>query len=463
MKAYLFAAALAVLLCTSCALFRPAPPTATPAQPAASIPVDVIIDHRSGVISPSGLIRKRPGDPVHIQIQHTNLECFSFNVTTAPTIGAQDVRDDTVDFLVNYDGDPITISIAAEKRTGATCDLVERKAGTPPGPWEIKVANDGWDLAFAGAFTTDNLSDPKFTIEEKTAAKPAVPVIGNNPAQDAQPATYEIFKSKGDAYRLGSAAMVHLYHTEPDPLGRAGVHLVPFSFGLGVGDSAHVRYYLGTGIRFDKKLFLNAGVVLGPQATLNRLPKDNITTDANFLTSHAGSRTSAKFFFSVSYSFIGVGPDAFKGPFTTVTPQPSTPATSAGATPSAAAVVASISMPAEGEKIHYKLSVSNGGAEVKGATLEHTFPAGVTGLWTVKAAAGAPDCGKAPVANTPEKSITRLITLPKDSQCDYGVTLTTIANIAQPANLPTTVTAGDAAKTKLFDQKLNTTLKPINP
>lgn len=332
MKKVLFAGALALLLLTSCVSSRPT--AAQTSVDVASTPVDVFINQRTGLVSPAGLIRKQPGGIVHIQIQETNADCFSYNVTTsaAPeTVAETPELNQTLDFGVRYDGDPIIVQIAAYPTGASGCptNLPDRTPGKSPGPWEIKVANDGWDLAFAGAFTADNLTDPTFTIEQTTAATPADP--NANPPKPAQPAKYTIFKEQGDRVRLGSAAMVHLYHTEPDPLGRGGVNWVPFSFGLGVGDAAHVRYYLGTGVRFDKKLFLNAGVVLGSQKTLNRRPGPGETTeDANFLTSHGGSRTAAKFFFSVSYSFIGVGPEAFKGPFTTVTPQPSNPPASGG-------------------------------------------------------------------------------------------------------------------------------------
>lgn len=447
MKAYLFAAALGLILCSSCATTKP---VATPVD-IHNTPVDVTIDHLGGTISPGGLIRKRPGDIVHIQIANTSRECFQFNVVTAPTPGvaANNVPElETLDFGVRYDGDPITITIAAYKKNNDCPTLPERKPGDTPGPWEIKVANDGWDLAFAGAFTADNLTDPTFTIEETTPAKPAVPMVGNTPAQDAQPAKYTIFKEQGDRVRLGSAAMVHLYHTEPDPLGRGGVNWVPFSFGLGVGDSAHVRYYLGTGVRFDKKLFLSAGAVLGSQKTLNRRPSDGITTDANFLTSHGGSRTAAKFFFSVSYSFIGVGPEAFKGPFTAVAPAPA-PAPE----PTEPKIEATPTSPGDGT---FQLSVSNSGAEAKGV-LDLPFPQGLTGTWTVSPS-GAAQCGDLPTAQNGEKSLTRTIDLPKDGSCDYTVTLLPAASVPQKAMLHTTVTASDTT-TKLFDRSVEVTLK----
>jgi hypothetical protein len=437
MKTYLSAAAVALLVCVSCASTKPA---AAPPK-VEDTPVDVTIDHASGLITPSGLIRKRPGDVIHIQIQHTNLDCYSFNANVAATTsGQEDVTthalDQHTDFGVRYDGDPITITIAAFPRAGATgCPVLpDRKPGGTPGPWEIKVANDGWDLAFAGAFTADNLTDPKFSIEQSSPATSA-----------GAPAQYTIFKDKGDSVRLGSAAMVHLYHTEPDPNGGGGVFVVPFSFGLGVGDASHVRYYMGPGIRFDKKLFLNLGVVLGPQATLSHRPSGT-TTDANFLTSHSGTRTAAKFFFSVSYSFIGVGPDAFKGPFSSVMPQPSNPPPSDGGGEENPDVQATVSKAATGDAFTYKLEVTNDGADAEDLSLESAFPATAKGTWKIKATGGA-DCG-AEQATAQAKLTATIAALPKKGKCEYDVTLDQPATFTAPTDVRTTVK--DADGTTIF-------------
>lgn len=427
MKAFLSAAFLGLLFCTGCAS------TKTVAQPVDvhNTPVDVTIDHLAGTISPAGLIRKRPGDIVHVQIVRTDLSCFTFNVKTAltpPGVTTQSVTEpsDVVDFGVRYDGDPLTITISAVKLTGATCSLVERKTGGDLGPWEINVANDGWDLAFAGAFTADNLTDPTYTIEQSSAATSA-----------GDPAKYKIFKTKGDQVRLGSAAMVHLYHTEPDPNGKGGVNWVPFSFGLGVGDTAHVRYYLGTGARFDKKLFLNAGVVLGSQKTLSNIPADRTTTEANFLTSHGGSRTAAKFFFSVSYSFIGVGPDNFKGAFTSVAPAPAPPAQP----PADPDVNADVTKAGASDSFTYKLEVSNGGGNADNVTIDSTFPATVAkASWKVKATGGA-QCGSDQTDQA--KFHIASVSLPKGGGCEYDVTLDKPAAFTAPTDVTTTVTDKD--------------------
>jgi len=218
-----------------------------------------------------------------------------------------------------------------------------------------------------------------------------------------------------------------------------------FRFGLGVGDNSNVRYLLGTGIRFDKKLFLTVGAVLGPQKTLSNIPKNGMTPDANFLKTNGGTRTAGKLFFSVSYSFIGVGADTFRKPFSSIlTPQPSNSTTSGGG--GDGSDDPNISVEAKSQAADtYTLVVENTGADAMGAALVHNFPSGVTAKWTVTATGNAV-CGELPT--DPESSLTRTIDLPKKGKCEYVVKTTGGAAVTDPDKLPTTILVDGV---KIFD------------
>jgi hypothetical protein len=427
--------------------------TASTSQP------DVVIDHNGGGNpDPAGTILKRPGENVHIQVRNTNTSCFSFNTTVAPTQPAVPANaatvpmDQTIDFNVRYDGTPTTITIAAYPNPGAVgCPtLASRAPGGDPGPWLIHVATDGWDLAFSGAFTTDKLTDPNYTLVPGT--KPS-PTAGGTPTSG-----FIVTKNEGDQYRLGSAAMVHLYHTDPDPLGRAGITWAPISFGLGVGDASHVRYYVGSGVRFDKKLFLTAGAVFGSRKSLPAgLTNGAFTTDQNALST-MGSHTARAMFFSISYSFVGVGPDAFKASFTA--PSSTAPAAASGQTAntnaSSAATITFEGTPASSGAT-YQLSITNKGSDITDAILTHAFPNTVPGVWTVSPSASA-ECGAA--ATSDQTSLSAKITkLPKEAKCTYIVTLhppqsTPLPNALQ---LKTTLTGSD--KKTLKDEDVTVKLK----
>jgi len=432
--------ALIAMLLSACAHVPPQPSdSSTP-------PVDVTIYHaKGGIQDPAGTIIKRPGDNVRIRIANTNTHCYAFNQTVTPTTTRNEETpavaiqrfDEDVFFNARYDGTPLTITIAAFRRdTSSACDPGgERKPGQDPGPWQINVTTDGWDLAFSGAFTGDKLTDPVFSIKPGSEPSPT-------PGGQSTPG-YFVTQEHGrqDKYRLGSAAMVHLYHTDPNALGWRGINWAPVSFGLGVGDSAHVRYYLGTGVRFDKKLFLTVGSVFGPVKALpSSVGADGFTTDANALAA-TSSRTLRKIFFSVSYSFIGVGADAFKGPFGTATPAPSGSSSNQKAPGGSGEHLAiAIDTTTANATKDYTISVKNDGtSDVDNAALDHQVPGGAKATFAVN---GGSTCGVD--SSTAVAEIKTPLSLKKGSTCEYAIKL---AKSSIAASTPKTAVATVTVKT----------------
>jgi hypothetical protein len=359
-------------------------------------PYDIVIDHRSGILSPVGLLKKKPGEIVKVKIQDSDLDCFVFNPTVVQIQQPQtrSLRERVAEplketsFELLYDGDPIELTVEAVKKDPhATCaGLLEFKTGGDRPPWKIRILTDGWDLAFAGAFTADGLSNPKFEVVAGTRKK----------ADNTEEAGFIVseVESARDEARLGAAAMVHLYHTNPERIGLWSVNWVPVSFGLGVGDNSQTRYYLGTGIKFDKKLFLTAGMALGP---VNYMPTgldaNNFTTNANIL-GNIPSRVERTWFVGISYSFAGVGPDSFRGPFAAVKPVVNEPEEGEGEGEGdgeeGAVAEAEISDLVSGANATYKIDVANTGDAEGTFRVVHAPPPGLT-ITKWKCAAGCAD------------------------------------------------------------------------
>ena len=282
--------------------------------------VTVILNHARGFANPSGTIELRKNQHLHVRIEETNADCFTYNAaraTPAPGIKAMDAsHPDTVLFDIIHDGKTPAYKISVVKRTGADpakCTLDNRE-------WQIDVTTLEWSIAFAGGFTFDKLTNPVFELEK------ARRTTGDG---DATVEGFRVERSRDaqDSYKLGLAAMMHLYHSDDSVL-RVGkenrVHLnwVPLSFGLGVSDQSSVRYFVGTSVRAGDKFFLTGGRVFG---SVDRLPngvqEHHFTTDSAALST-LGSRTDRAWFFALSYSILGVDVSPFKKGFEPKSPAP---------------------------------------------------------------------------------------------------------------------------------------------
>jgi hypothetical protein len=194
--------------------------------------------------------------------------------------------------------------VTATKKAGAqaACTL-------PNQTWEIDVFNLEWAAGFAGGFTLDWLTDPIFELDsgDQDGTMGAF-VRRNRPAQDST--------------TLGLAAMVHLFHTNPDFLGGRGVNWAPLSFGLGINDDSEARYFVGSSLHFQNKLYLTVGAVFGEEDRLpNGLHEGDFTTERNALAT-LDQRTDSAFFFALSYAFIDTAEGHLKKAFSVRSPKP---------------------------------------------------------------------------------------------------------------------------------------------
>ncbi len=388
MRAHLVIVISAVIL-VLCACNRQS--TIRPQTTPSSAPADVIISHKNGSVSALGTIHRRRGDTVHIQLIDTDTDCFAYNASVVETPKAADGKElpftNVVDFYTTFWGDPITVSIEARQiNTSTVCaGAAEHVAGKTPGPWLVNITTDGWDLAFSGAYLADTVTDPVYALV------PGKKQIDPEPAAKTAGFSVQRFKEQEDRWHRGVAAMVHVIHTDPRAFAWHDIAWAPISFGLGIGDNADVRYYLGTGIRWGDKFYLTAGPMIGSS---KRLP-NGLTTDtqleANFTTNASAlatlpTRTRTGFFVGVSYSFATVNANSFNGPFAAVAPKPAqAAATSQTQTPTTGnaseVAVKEESLPGStSAKPMYKITLTNGGtAAVTGARFVHSvYPAGST-------------------------------------------------------------------------------------
>ena len=258
------------------------------------------LDHLVGGQS-VGTITLSDGETFTIRVVKTNTDCFTFNQAVAKpdpnknqAPGSQEVSWDVI-----HSSDVGSYIITATKRAGKPCD--ESPLGNAR--WEIPVRTKGWQLAASGAFTTDKLTNPLFFAQKETNDKGEAGFVVKRD-RDAE-----------DKYRLGAAAMLHLYHDSLPFTFADGFGWVPVSFGLGVAEGSTARYYVGTSARFQRKLFLTVGTVFG---SADRLPtglrEGDFITDNNRLN-ELGSKTNAKIFFALSFTFMDVDLGGFKGRF----------------------------------------------------------------------------------------------------------------------------------------------------
>jgi hypothetical protein len=313
---------------------------------------------------------------IHIQIRDTETDCYAFNYSVIEEeieAGGEPSASytDVVDFYIPFWGDPLQIKIEAQKLDDADDKACrrggERGDGSSLPAWQIRILPEGWDISFSGAFTADGLTDPVYGLVPgsfQIDPAPGAPKTRGN--------FVTRFPDLEDRERLGAAAMAHVIHTDPKRFTRWDISLVPVSFGFGVGEASQARYFLGSGIRFGQKFFLTGGVVAGSEkrlpAGVSTDPEDrsSFTTDVNLLN-NLPSRTSGSWFVGVSYTFAGVGPSAFMGPFSSVAPPPQkgqpesnkqTPATNNSAR-GAVRLAANITKSLQGRVLEYKAAISN--------------------------------------------------------------------------------------------------------
>lgn len=426
--------------------FAISPPAGTP---------DVVISHLNGTISRIGTIFKEEGDTVLVRVIDANRRCYSYNGSLRKVeeqksdLGGRKlpVFDEFVDFQFEYT-EPSILTIEARligTRVPGCRPELERTVQSSLKPWEIRFETRGWDLAFSGGFTVDTLSNPEFGLVGGKFTKP-----GETTPTDGF--FIRRFPENESDNRLDTAAMVTLYHNDPHLFRRLRLNWAPFTFGIGAGENSALRFYFGTGIRAANKLFLNVGLVGGPVQRLKNgmsITKDDpssFTTDPNALNG-LPTRTAFGAYIGVSYSFVGVGPDAFRGRFQPQKPAPTDVVDEAGddtipdskATPSVAFTPPEVDS-ADPKIYTYDVTVSNpkSGTKIENATFKHTPHAGAASTtWTCKMIKGAIESACDP--KTGSGAIER-----KDFTLDPNVTLQFIVTskfgAANPAQKELTAT-----------------------
>jgi hypothetical protein len=287
----------------------------TPASDPANNPKTVTYDHENQVLNPSGPVPLARGDILTINVTNTYADCFQFPITAVSQqqeTGKERFGEEpyvTIPVKVRYDGKASGYKFSIKFRSDLSEDRKKicQKLGEV-NDVIIEVENLGWTLGFAGGFTADRLIDPVYFLEPGTGKVNGADTAGFNVRKN---------NSANDTAVLGTAAMIHLYHTDPDRYPFLGGNWVPVTFGLGVGSESKTKYYFGTSLRYDTHLYLTGGIALGP---IKRLPNSLDTGAHSFTTSATAldnlpTRSKAALFFSVSYTFLGKNLQGANGPF----------------------------------------------------------------------------------------------------------------------------------------------------
>lgn len=312
-------AGISVWLLVAMASAEPATTGSAKTKKAASVQT-IRIDHRTGLMSPTGSVGLARGDELRVAIDNTYPDCYRYNVEIVrPTPGAREKAagappvPETVEFMIKHDG-----RATAYKITASTKENARPECPLKPGSWEISVEPYEWSLALTGAFTVDGLTDPVFFLEPAT--RPGAP---GEPDREGFTAGQD--RGKEDDFTLGLASMIHLFHSNP-AFARVffdDVSWVPVSFGIAVaGEDSAAKYFVGTSLKAGSKFYLTVGAAFGP---VHRLPNgvdgNSFLTDANALNS-LPSRRVVRPFLALSYSFIDVSPSRFKNLFIEPKPEP---------------------------------------------------------------------------------------------------------------------------------------------
>jgi hypothetical protein len=292
--------------------------------------LEVELDHATGVAKPAGTISLRDDEVLVLKVANTSRQCFTFNLTEVEETRAdlQAEKDpkvsfgDMVELRVTHREEVVAYEVEVKLKPNLSSELKTACSERSNITFKIPVDTYGWALAFAGAFTYDELTDPVFSLE--------VGVENPDAAPEMQRQGFFVRESpdEEDDFTLGAAAMVHLYHSDPERLRpfflpeSCQVNWAPLSFGLGISDQSEARYFVGTTLRFGKKMFLVIGGVFGARERLpNGLALGDFTTDANSLKT-LGSKTDSALFVGLSYSFLNTGAAPFQNAFKEVKPAP---------------------------------------------------------------------------------------------------------------------------------------------
>lgn len=268
----------------------------------------ITLDHKSGTTSPNGPIDLRNGELFKIEVINTYPDCFSYNqvAVRAPDPARLEAlrtgpgEPETVTWSVYHRSQIASYEIAAVARS---CSDVK---GLPPErKWTIAVNTHGWDLGMSGAFTIDTVTDPIFFLEETTQNGEEGFIVSQRES------------SAENDVNLSTALQVHLFDTKPQ-----AVTFVPFSFGIAVSDTfSTTKYLIGSGVSFEKKFFVTAGLMFSPVSRLpNTAGLGDFTTDGNALA-ELPKRTDTGFFVSFSLNVTTVG-SIFSQPFEKAVPAP---------------------------------------------------------------------------------------------------------------------------------------------
>src|SRR5258708_7551872 len=204
-------------------------------------PIEVTFSHAGTGPTTIGDVHAANGQHVIIRVTNTNTHCYAFNssVVSSPlqmmakAKGQALSANETAEFDLEMRDDPLEVTIEARKQgSDPECNipgLSDRVTGGQPPPWKVRILREGWDIAFARGYTADTVTNPVFGL---VAGQKQI-----DPAPAAKTAGFFVktFPEQEDAYRLGAAAMVHVFHTSPTAFSWHDISWTPVSFGLGVG------------------------------------------------------------------------------------------------------------------------------------------------------------------------------------------------------------------------------------
>lgn len=236
-----------------------------------------------------------PGETIKLTIKNTCPESFTYSFVSVPS--------DSLRIFATGCSNPKVISIVHEALYGGYIVYAEPVQGTTPERGSaritISVHTRHWQVGFGGGFTLNGLTQPAWAL---TPVDPAT-----------TPSSYTVTAEPSRRDRVGRsvASFVHLSRT-----GRDNAFVRPaLTFGLGVEPDRTGDYYLGLSLLAGDQAALTFGAVFGSEQTLPAGRRvGDVVTDANALST-LGSRRVGRFFFGLSYSFLGGSKEDFQKPF----------------------------------------------------------------------------------------------------------------------------------------------------